>query len=210
MRAAAIGLCLVALACEPVLYSDGADAGVAWKAPENTWPSAEPPEALVGEGMNEGQLVYDIRGMDQHGDEVSIWQFWGHHVLIDISTMWCGPCQELATGTEAVYQEFLDAGVIYYTVLHENEANKAPSREELEAWAQFPSFNEDPDHPYDVITAPIMSDPKGRSGSIEAIRQNTYPVAILVGPDMKILERIEPVTESRIVQVLEEVVGHSE
>lgn len=204
--ACAAGMAVLAGGCAPHLYSTAGDT-TPWAVPENTWPAVEPPDPLQSEGMSPGQTVRDVRGTDQFGDEVSIWQFWGRYVLIDISTMWCGPCQDLARDTEAVYQTYKDDGFIYLTVLHENESKKEPSLEELELWSSFPEFNEDPDHPYDRITAPIIADFKGQSGSIEAIRNNQYPVALLVGPDMKVIERIEPANEGRIHEELEAAFG---
>ncbi len=196
---------LLASACAPRLYSDGV--AEAWSAPENRWPTANPEEELVGGGFTAGQIAYDIRGQDQFNEEVSLWQFWGNYVLVDIATMWCGPCQELAKGTEEMNQDFKDKGVVYLSVLTENDLNEPPSIEELNIWAQFPSFNDDPDHPYDLITSPIIADPNGENGSKFAIRDNLFPVAILVGPDMRVVERIEPVTEASIRRALEAVVG---
>jgi thiol-disulfide isomerase/thioredoxin len=191
---------LLMVGCAPHLYTEGGSVE-RWTAPENSWPSAAPPEELVGTGLSEGQIAVDIRGTDQHGDEVSLWQFWGLHVLVDISTMWCGPCQELGKGTEDVYQEFRDRGFIYLTVLHEDVDNGEVSAEELNQWAGLPALGSGE---HDTITSPVIEDFQGKSGSIGAVQANQYPVALLIGPDMKVLERIEPVTEPRIVEVLEE------
>jgi thiol-disulfide isomerase/thioredoxin len=200
---------VVGTACAPRLYSD-AIVDTTWVAPNNSWRVSTPPDGLVGQGLSVGQTAVDIRGVDQFGDEVSLWQFYGRHVLIDLGTLWCGPCRELAMGTEALNQEFLDEDVVYLTVLLENNEGDAPTVEELNLWASLPSYHPDPEHPYDLITAPVIADPKGVSGSSLAIRQNNYPVALLVGPDMQVIERIEPVSEARIEEVLAEAVGHSE
>lgn len=186
--------------CAPHLYSDGTG-DVEWTAPENDWPSAAPPPGLKGSGLAEGQVAIDIRGTDQFGKEVSLWQFWGLYVLVDISTMWCAPCQELGKGTEDVYQEFRDKGFMYLTVLHEDIDNGEVSLEELNQWAGLPALGEGE---HDTITSPVIEDFKGESGSISAVHANQYPVALLIGPDMKVVERVEPVTESRIVELLEE------
>lgn len=200
----ALVILVTAAGCAPRLYSDG-DVS-AWAPPENQWEKSSPPTDLLGEGFGEGQVAPDVRGDDQFGDEVSLWQFYGSYVVFDISTMWCGPCQELARNTEATHQEFKDAGVVYLTVLHENVFKDPPTLEELNTWAEFPSFHEDPDHPYDRITSPIIADPKGKSGSKAAVRNGQYPVLLLIGPDMRVEDRIEPVTDTRLHEVLEEAV----
>ena len=51
---------------------------------------------LAQEGFREGQVIPDMRLMDQYGDEVSAWQFYGMVIALDFSTEWCAPCQELA------------------------------------------------------------------------------------------------------------------
>jgi len=207
MRKILFGLLLVG--CAPHLYTPG-DSGVdpggnGWAAPENTWPSAAPPSDLVGVGFNDGQVSLDIRGTDQFGDQVSLWQFYGLTTLVDISTMWCAPCQELGMHAEALYQNYRDRGFMHLTVLHEDVSNAEVDETELNQWAGLPALG---DGAYDVITAPVIEDFKGRSGSIEAIRSNQYPVVLLIGPDLKVIKRIEPpITEEAIEAELEAILG---
>jgi thiol-disulfide isomerase/thioredoxin len=206
----ASGAALALSGCAPRLYttddptdSDGVDASGAWTAPSNGWPTATPPSDLAPEGLSVGQTALDIRGTDARGDEVSLWQFYGSTVLVDISTMWCSPCQELGVGSEAVYQAYKDLGFVYLTVLHENIENEPPSSEDLALWATLPASAPDAEHPYTEITAPIIADPEGESGSIQAVQANQYPVLLLIGPTMKVEQRIEPAIESRVIEVLD-------
>jgi len=193
---------VAAAGCVPRLYTDDAGGeGEPWAAPENRWPVGAPPEGLEGEGLEPGDVAVDVRGPDQFGDLTSLWQFHGRWILVDISTMWCSPCQDLAKGTEEVQREFESRGFTYLTLLHENVDNEPPSVDDLKYWATVPSFG---DGPYDLITAPIVADPRGRSGSASAVRANTYPVVLLVGPDLRVVERVEPPTEERVIEVLEE------
>lgn len=200
---------LGASACAPRLYSADADLpdvtlpdGSAWEAPENGWPSAAPPETLVGQGFAEGQVVLDVRGVDQHGDEVSLWQFYGKHVLVDISTMWCSPCRDLGIHTEETWQRFKEHDFIYLTVLHEDIENEPPDAADLDAWAGLAALG---DGGHERITSPIIADPKGANGSIGAILNNFYPALLLVDPELKVVDRIEPVTPERVDEVLAEV-----
>lgn len=193
-----------ATACAPRLYTDGSE-DLAWVAPENSWEKAQPPASLTGEGFSVGQVALDVRGEDQFGDEVSLWQFYGKLIVLDIATMWCGPCQELGQSTESFNAEYAERGVLHLTVLLENEDGVGPTQEELEKWATLPSL--DPDSPYDRITSPILSDPKGQSGSIRAVRNNQYPVPLLLGRDMRVLERIAPVTKAAIEEAVDEALA---
>jgi thiol-disulfide isomerase/thioredoxin len=189
-------------ACSPRLYSAGGGADdVAWTAPENGWPSQAPPEDLEGQGFEPGMISLDIRGTDQHGATVSSWQFYGLTVLVDVSTMWCAPCRELGMHAEDVYQAWKDRGFMHLTVLHEDIDNGDVDGEELNLWAGLPASG---DSSYDLITAPIIADNKGVSGSIKAIKANQYPAVLLIGPDLEVLERLDPpVTEELIDGLLE-------
>lgn len=185
--------------CVPRLYSSDADAPARlWEAPSNRWPSAAPPADLVAAGFAPGQVPPDVRGVDQFGDEVSLWQFYGRPIVFDISTMWCAPCQDLAKGAEEINQHFAEDGLIYLTALLENEHREGPTVEELELWSRFPAFHSDPDHPYDRITGPIISDPLGQSGSARAVRNGQYPVALLINPDLTVERRVDPPTDAAI------------
>ena len=99
------------LGCTPHLVSVEEEiTGLNWEAPENDWPSNEPPNTLEGEGFSEGQVPHDFRVPDQHGDEVSLWQFYGSVILLDISTMWCGPCQQIAREVDEPWKDYRDQG----------------------------------------------------------------------------------------------------
>ncbi len=191
--------CLVpiflALGCVPVLETPEGAPGGPWEAPENGWPLQEPPEGLVGEGFHPGQTIPDFRLLDQHGDEVSLWQFYGQVVALDISAMWCRPCQALAEDTEATWQAWREDDFMYVTVLTEDQAGGPPGEAELLAWAE--TFD---------ITAPIVADPdKGYSQA--AITANIYPVVLVIDRDLQVLERLAQPTDDNLHAALEGVLG---
>jgi thiol-disulfide isomerase/thioredoxin len=145
----ALSVLLAALAgCVPVLESGDLGPHEPWAAPDNGWPVGTPPEDLRGEGFYVGQVIPDFRLVDQYGDTVSMWQFHGQVVVVDVSTMWCGPCRELARHAEPLYQEYVDAGLIYVTVLPENVHGGEPTVDDLGLWADQ----------YD-LTSPVVADP---------------------------------------------------
>src|SRR5687768_2227270 len=104
MRVALIAV--ISTGCVPHLYSSGgAGQPSEWVAPENTWTVTPPPATLEAQGYGEGDVIPDFRLVDQHGDEVSLWQFYGNVILLDVSTIWCGPCQQLALETEHTWED---------------------------------------------------------------------------------------------------------
>lgn len=70
---------------------DGGDDPPAEYGPENSWPHAtedDLPDDLAGTGYRDGDIAYDFTMVDQHGDEVSLYQFYGSVVVIDNFTEW--------------------------------------------------------------------------------------------------------------------------
>ena len=169
------------LGCTPHLVSVEEEiTGLNWEAPENDWPSNEPPNTLEGEGFSEGQVPHDFRFPDQHGDEVSLWQFYGSVILLDISTMWCGPCQQIARDVDETWKEYRDQGFMYLTVLPEDLEKGTVSDSDLNDWAS--NFD---------IEAPVLADNEGYGYIVEP--NQVWPVVMLIDRQMRIVaERIAP------------------
>ncbi len=191
MNALYLGPLVLLSACIPRLYPSVAtvDPGT-WVAPENSWPQAEPPSDLVGGGYEPGQVVPDFRLVDQFGDEVAFWQFYGNLVLLDISTIWCAPCQAIAEGTEETWQDYRDEGFVYVTLLQEDLDGDPPDAADLQVWVD--NFG---------LTSPVLAD--GEKLAYGAIRNGAWPAVLLVGRNMAVLERIDPATDDSIRAAIE-------
>lgn len=190
-------LALLAACAPPRLYSADGDlpevgSGSDWEAPENGWDKGSPPPAeLEGEGFGVGQVLPDLRLLDQHGEETATWQWYGMVVAIDVSTMWCGPCRGLAAEVDATWADYRDEGFMYVTLLPQDQAGEVPDNADLNAWAdQF------------GITAPVLSDDEGWSYQI--VPDNTYPRIMIVGRDMRVLvDQVTPAEDTAIRAAIE-------
>lgn len=189
-------IALLLFGCAPRLYTDGADDTESgnWVAPENQWTSNAPPGDLTGEGTEEGDVPPDFLLKDQFGDDVSLWQFYGQWIVLDFSTIWCAPCQDLAALAHETHELYKEQGLEYITVLSQNMYYESPSLEEVQSWAD--TFG---------IEAPVLADPvewtsqfvKGASG---------FPRLVIVGPDMRIVEsEVMPNTDEGLRAALDEL-----
>jgi len=172
---------IMSTGCVPELYTSGGSAAD-WTPPENDWGVATPPADLVAQGWQEGQTPPDARLVDQNGNEVSLWQFYGEVVLFDVSTMWCAPCQDLARHTEETWDKYRDDGFVYVTVLAQDVEGGSVEVDELQEWAEL--FE---------ITAPILADNEETTAG--AISNNQYPAVLVFDRRMRISHRVKTVSD---------------
>ncbi len=177
--------------CTPRLYTEAAQGEWEWNAPENSWPLNEPPQGTVGTGYAAGQVVPDFRLVDQHGDEVALWQFYGNVIMLDISTIWCRPCQDLAAHTEETALDYADQGFVYVTVLQEDLEGEPPDLEDLETWADL--FG---------ITSPILAD-GDKAGTGGAIEQGVYPAVLIIDRELRVAQRVSPPDDANVRAAIE-------
>ncbi len=185
--------------CTPTLTTPGGvDEVVDYAAPVNTWPVGQaPPGDLAEEGFSDGQVVPDLRLMDQHGDEVSLWQFYGMVVALDFSTIWCGPCQKLADEVDEVQESYESQGFIYISVLPENGDGEIPTLEDLEYWAELHE-----------ITAPIVADDEGHSYEVVVPGKDAFPAVVVIGRDMRVhTEKVQPTEDAAIRLAIEDALS---
>ncbi len=190
---------LLSAACTPVLQIDGAettlDTGVSlstWEAPENTWPIGDaPPPGLTAEGFGDGEVAPEMLLPDQHGDTVSLWQFYGMVIAVDVSTIWCAPCRELAREVDATWEDYRDQGFIYLTVLPEDTSGDVPDQADLQGWGTDYG-----------ITAPILADGEGYGAEIEP--DAIYPHVLIIDRDMRVsVPNVQPAEDATIRAAIE-------
>jgi len=184
-------LVLLVGGCVPHLYSDrsGSETGSSidtsaqcdWSAPTNTWSAGTPPDCLQAQGWDPGQVVPDLRLNDQFGAEVSLWQFSGDLILLDVSTLWCVPCQNLGADAEDTWQSYKDQGFVYVTVIQQDSSGNPAQPADVQAWAD--SFG---------ITAPVLGDPDAVTTPMLQLVGGaaSFPGVLLIGRDLKVIERV--------------------
>lgn len=172
------------IACIPVLVSPGDDVSSEYVKPVNAWPAAESVPALVGEGFAEGEVVEHWTGLDQNGQDVDLWQFYGQVWVLDISTIWCQPCQDIAAEAQATADDYAADGFVYVTLLAEDKDGEVPDEADLDFWAD--TFG---------ITQPVVSDTAQSSADLTG---GQFPFVAVVGRDLTVSARVEVPSDEAI------------
>jgi peroxiredoxin len=188
-----LGIFGIVTGCVPSLYTADFGQEWVWEAPENSWISVEPPATEENTSFYVGDVVPDFRLKDQFGETVSMWQFYSQIVLLDVSTMWCGPCQTLGATTEETWENYKDEGFIYMTVLQENVGGVAPTQGDLETWSA--NFG---------ISQPVLAD-GDKIGTGDAIQQGAYPALLIIDRDLRVHTRIGDPTDEAVHAALEAI-----
>ena len=111
-----------------------------WPAGPGHWPDFSDEAGLLGIGggnasWSVGSIAPDVDFVDQFGQSVSLYQYYGFVVLIDISTGWCTPCKELAPSYEQVFQNLKDQCFVVLHYVYEGWNGAASTVPFLDQWA---------------------------------------------------------------------------
>lgn len=177
----ALVLCaLTALGCSPrnSIVSEGSAGGA---CAESAWPaSPEGSEDYVGVGASVGDNLSGWALSDQHGCTTDWTQFLGSVVMLDVSSVWCGPCNEAASTSMEVFEAIRDEhkSSFLITVLVQDEFAGPAAVEDAHEW----------DERYG-LEYPVVVD-EG-----EAVRNDygviAFPVFLFIAPTGEVYERIE-------------------
>lgn len=185
-------LSVVLAGCVPVLESPDGGAGEPWVAPENSWYVGQPPGDLEEEGFELGQVIPDHLAVDQFGDDVSLWQFHGIVWVLDISTMWCSPCQEIAQDVQETADTYRDEGFAYVTMFPEDRFGEVPDGADLVEWGD-----------YFGIAEPLLTDAEGYSYGV--VPDGGFPGILVLDRDMRVHARVSPPSDEAVRAAIEEI-----
>ena len=123
LRILAFGSALLLVACSPRNGlnlpddDDSAPSGPCDTA-VNSWPEILPQYLdYEGDGSQEGDHLYNFQLQDQFGQTICLSHLLGSVLVLDASTVWCGPCNEAAAESAELWAAMKEIGPSWITTL---------------------------------------------------------------------------------------------
>lgn len=136
-------------------------------------------EELTSSGVNKGDVLPELLGTDENGEPFSLHALCNRAVLFEVSTGWCGPCNQVAPHLQSLYEKYKDQGFEVVTVLAEGFRNGTKTTQaDLKRWKSKHGLTHKVVAPSNVAARSILkkywSDSRG------------FPSSKLMGPGMVI------------------------
>lgn len=84
---------------------------------------------------NGGDHICNLSLPTADGGFDDLYSHYGEVIVIDVSAMWCGPCQEAAWNSNSI--NVMTDGVTWITVLIENLDGDVPTQEDGQLWGDY-------------------------------------------------------------------------
>ncbi len=116
-------------------------------ASPNHWVAYAPPDDLEGTGWRVGDTLPNFTLVDQYGEEVSLYQFYGMVIMIEVGAVWCTYCNETAEKSPALLDSYSDDCVMFLFLLTQDENGAPADEDDVMYWANTYS-----------LTYPVLGD----------------------------------------------------
>lgn len=143
-----------------------------------------------------GAHACDFQLLDQNGDFWRLSEQLGDLVLLDLSAMWCGPCNVAAATVEEVHTRYQSQGFQYVTVLIADAQNDTVEDTDINEWTSRHS----------ILTAPVLMGDRNlleSSGISHGFPVTSWPTFILIDRTGDVAFGLRGYNEEWIVQEIE-------
>ena len=148
--------------------------------------------------INVGDKACNFRLLDQNEEIWELYDHLGDVIVLDFSTVWCGPCQIAGHHTQTLQDNYQSQGVQIVTVLIDGPTGGvAPTPEDITEWVTS----------HNITTAPILQGSRDKmfdSLGIEGYIIGAYPTYVYIGRDMKFYKAHVGYSDEYVRQTIEE------
>ena len=133
--------------------------------------------------------------LDQDGNDFNLYDHLGKVIILDFSTMWCGPCQMVALEVEELQQKYKD-DIVYVTILIENTNHRPPTKADVKRWAE--SFG--------ITSAPVLGGSRDLLSSDPDLGWPlaAWPQFYIISRDMVIVDSFKGFSLGNMERVIKE------
>tara|TARA_R100000808_G_C2146853_1_gene154763 strand:+ start:77 stop:676 length:600 start_codon:yes stop_codon:yes gene_type:complete len=128
-------LLLMLVACSPSQPYNESEEPVGSDDPEDIAPIYDPAVDWEICGSRESDHPCNIIAVDHNGNTFDLYSHYGSLIVLDLSTMWCGPCNQAGANAQNVQDQYASEDLIYATLLIENREGMSPSEADIQQWA---------------------------------------------------------------------------
>jgi peroxiredoxin len=140
-----------------------------------------------------GDVVPDADVLDQHGNTLSLHQFYGSGVMLVFNAGWCGPCRSSAAIAQERWETFRSQGLMTMHIQIEGDAFDDPTTAtDLTDWAAEYG-----------ITFPVVSDATTdiyAGLSATGVLEGGIPAFVLINRDLSIEESHTGFSDSSVIE----------
>jgi len=144
-----------------------------------------------------GAIACDFQLLDQNGIPWRLREHVGDVVLIDLSVMWCGPCQAAATTTQSTEDNYSHLGFHYITLLIDDANGDTVEQSECLSWATN----------FGIADAPVLAGLRNMlvsGGAEHGFPVNSWPTFILLNRNHEVVWGMYGFNESTLHATIEQ------
>jgi len=146
-------------------------------------------------GLGDNACNFQLRDQDNN-----LWRLSTHMgdlVLIDLSAMWCGPCQYAATTAQHVQDLYEAQGFHYVTILVDDEQGNPVELSDLSFWATN----------FGITSAPVLQgshDMLQSGGPSYGFPVTSWPTFILINRNQEVVWGMKGFNEATLIEAIEQ------